>query len=182
MELNLASLKSIKQFAYQVQRSYPEIQLLINNAGVAYPSSVYVKTEDDFEIQFGVNYLGHFYLTELILDLLLKATSSRVVIVSSLVHEKGDINIDDLNNVQMNKKVNMYANSKLACVYFARELAKRQMKLNVFCCCPGWVYTGLFRHSKKWYHYFFLLPVAFFFMRTPWQVSVLSIQSDHNSW
>lgn len=169
MELNLSSLKSIKQFAYDVQKKYSEINLLINNAGVAYPKNTYVKTEDNFEIHFGVNHLGHFYLTQLLLDLLVKDTSSRIVIVSSLLHEKGEIKIDDLNNSVMNSKVNMYANSKLANVYFARELAKRQKRLKVYACCPGWVYTGLFRHSKRWY-YIFLFPIAFFFMRTPLQV------------
>lgn len=172
MELNLASLKSIKTFAYEVQRNYKVINLLINNAGVAYPKNTYVETEDNFEIHFGVNYLGHFYLTQLLLDLLLKDSSNRVIVISSLLHEKGEINVDDLNNIQKKKNINMYANSKLANVYFARELAKRQKSLKVYACCPGWVYTGLFRHSKKWYHILFL-PVAFFFMRTPWQVSFL---------
>lgn len=173
MELNLASLKSIKMFATEVKKRYPVVHLLINNAGVAYPKNTYIHTEDKFEVHFGVNYLGHFYLTEQILDLLLKDDSSRVVVVSSLLHEKGIINIDDLNNIQK-KDVNMYANSKLGCVYFARELAKRNKSLKVYTCCPGWVYTGLFRHSKRWYHFILLLPVAFFFMRTPWQVSLFS--------
>lgn len=170
MELNLASLKSVRTFAKEVRKNYPVIHLLIINAGVAYPKNVYIETEDKFEAHFGVNYLGHFYLTKELLDPLLKNSSSRVVIVSSLLHEKGIINVDDLNNVQNKMNINMYANSKLALVYFARELGKKYESLKVYTCCPGWVYTGLFRHSIRWYHYILFLPVAFFFMRTPWQV------------
>lgn len=173
MELNLASLKSVQMFAQEIHKKYHSINLLINNAGVAYPNDMYITTEDNFEIHFGVNYLGHFYLTKLLLDTLLKDSSSRVVVVTSLLHEKGQIDVDDLNNIQKKKKTSMYANSKLACAYFTRELAKRQKSLKVYACCPGWVYTGLFRHSKKWYHYIFFLPIAFFFMRTPYQVSYL---------
>lgn len=170
MELDLASLKSIKTFANEVQKKYPVIHLLINNAGAAYPNNMYIQTEDKFEIHFGVNYLGHFYLTAQLLDSLLKDCFSRVVVVSSLLHEKGIIDVDDLNNTQKKTNINSYANSKLACVYFARELAIQNKSLKVYTCCPGWVYTGLFRHSIRWYHYLFFLPVAFFFMRTPWQV------------
>lgn len=176
MELNLASLKSIKSFADEIHKKYSVIHLLVNNAGVAYPKNTYIETEDKFEIHFGVNYLGHFYLTKQLQDLLLKDSSSRVVVVSSLLHEKGVINVDDLNNIQKKRSINMYANSKLACVYFARELAKKNKSLKVYTCCPGWVYTGLFRYSIRWYHYILFLPVAFFFMRTPWQVRFTYIQ------
>lgn len=172
IQLNLESLKSIQQFAQDIQQNFPKIHLLVNNAGVAFPKNVYLQTEDSFEIHFGVNYLGHFYLTKLLLNLLLKDSFSRVIIVSSLLHEKGEIDVEDLNNSLRNKKSNMYANSKLACVYFGRELAKRHKELNVYICCPGWVYTGLFRHSKKWYYYILFFPIAFLFMRTPWQVTI----------
>ncbi|RZC36022.1 retinol dehydrogenase 11 [Asbolus verrucosus] len=169
MELDLASLKSIEQFAINVQKICPEINLLINNAGVAYPKNQMHKTQDGIEMHFGVNHLGHFYLTNLLLETLKKSRPSRVVIVSSFLHEKGKIDLENLEgNIQ---GVNLYANSKLANVYFCRELSKRVENngLNVYAVCPGWVYTSLFRHSVRWYHYILVAPIAFFFMRSPKQ-------------
>ncbi|KAG5887916.1 hypothetical protein JTB14_003013 [Gonioctena quinquepunctata] len=170
MELDLSSLQSIKHFADEIKQTYHTIHLLINNAGVSYPKSKRIETSDGFEIHFGVNHLGHFYLTNLLLDLL-SQDSSRIVVVASTLHERGEINLNDLNSSQTTKKANLYANSKLANVYFARELARRTKPRNVkvYACCPGWVYTGLFRHSVRWYHYFFIAPMAFFFMRSPKQ-------------
>ncbi|VEN63196.1 unnamed protein product [Callosobruchus maculatus] len=169
MELDLASLQSITKFSEEIKKQFPEVNILVNNAGVSFPNTKRIETEDGFEIHFGVNHLGHFYLTNLLLDVL-TAGSARVVVVSSSLHEKGEINLDDLNSLSLTKKTNLYANSKLANVYFAQELAQRTKgKINVYTCCPGWVYTNLFRHSIKWYHYFLILPVAFFFMRSPKQ-------------
>nr|XP_023022992.1 retinol dehydrogenase 11-like [Leptinotarsa decemlineata] len=168
MELDLASLKSIKHFADEVKRKYNKIHLLINNAGVSYPSKMTAQTSDGFEIHMGVNHLGHFYLTQQLLDLL--SESSRVVVVASSLHERGEINLSDLNSFAA-KKTNLYANSKLANIYFAQELARRtkKEKIKVYACCPGWVYTGLFRHYMRWFHFILVAPLAFFFMRSPKQ-------------
>ncbi|CAH1155267.1 unnamed protein product [Phaedon cochleariae] len=167
MEVNLASLKSIKNFAEEVNKNHEEINILVNNAGVSFPNSQRMLTEDKFEIHFGVNYLAHFYLTSLLLKLL-SIAPSRVIVVASSLHERGEINLSDLNHLHSTKKTNLYANSKLANVYFAQELARRieSNHVRVYACCPGWVYTGLFRHSLKWYHYILIAPVAFFFMRS----------------
>ncbi|KAJ8927877.1 hypothetical protein NQ314_019621 [Rhamnusium bicolor] len=173
MELDLASLYSIKSFADNVKKHYKEINLLINNAGVAFPNKKRVETKDGFEVHFGVNHLGHFFLTNLLMELLAASSNScsRVVIVTSSLHEKGVLNLNDLNSVRTATRYNLYANSKLANIYFAQELAKRVKSKNirVYACCPGWIYTRLFRHSFKWYHYFLVAPVAFFFMRSPKQ-------------
>lgn len=169
MELDLASLKSIKNFSDEIKKNYKQIHILINNAGVSYPSSTRLETADQFEIHFGVNYLGHFYLTNLLLDELnLSSGKSRVVVVASSLHERGEINLDNLNNEKLSNKSNLYANSKLANIYFAQELARRtkDKNINVYACCPGWVYTGLFRYTIRWYHFFVVAPVAFFFMRS----------------
>lgn len=171
MVLDLASLKSIKQFSENIKANYPHVHLLINNAGVSYPrKSPRIETEDRFEIHFAVNYLGHFYLTNLLLPIL-PEKESRVVIVSSSLHEKGKIDLHDLNRLKGIENTNLYADSKLACVYFGMELAKRTKgKTNIYTCCPGWVYTSLFRHSIKWFHYLLISPIAFFYMRSPKQV------------
>ncbi|EEZ99585.1 retinol dehydrogenase 11 [Tribolium castaneum] len=166
MEVDLASLLSIKQFASNVQKLYPEVHILVNNAGVAYPKNEKHLTKDGFEIHFGINHLGHFYLTNLLLDKLKKSTPSRIIIVTSSLHEKGTI---DLKNLESGK--NLYANSKLANAYFCKELSKRvkDTGVSVYGVCPGWVYTALFRHSIRWYHYIMVAPIAYFFMRSPKQ-------------
>lgn len=175
MELDLASIKSIKNFVEELKLTYTEIHILINNAGVSYPISAKQKTKDGFEINMGTNHLGHFLLTNLLLDQLKCAPSSRIIIVSSLLHEKGKLHLDNLNLTKLKTKSNAYANSKLANIYFCNELAKKTQGTNVKVCavCPGWVYTNLFRHNNfKWYYAILLVPVAFFFMRTPKQVMI----------
>ncbi|CAH0547621.1 unnamed protein product [Brassicogethes aeneus] len=168
MELDLASLKSVKKFATTIIKDFPNIDILVNNAGVSFPPKTRVITKDDLEVHFGVNHLGHFYLTNLLLDTL---QSSRVVIISSSLHERGKIHLNNLNSCGEMEVKNLYANSKLANIYFCRELARRTEKrgINVYACCPGWVYTKLFRHSIKWYHFITVAPIAFFFMRSPSQ-------------
>lgn len=163
-------MKSIKHFTEEVVRVYPRIHILVNNAGVAYPKGKLYKTLDGFEMHFGVNHLGHFYLTNLLLDTL-KTSSARVVILSSSLHEKGKIDFDNLNAVCVKPNENLYANSKLANVYFCQQLSERVVGsgVNVYAVCPGWVYTNLFRHSLSWYHFILVAPVAFFFMRSPKQ-------------
>lgn len=174
MKLDLASLLSIEDFAKEVNKRYPKIDILINNAGVAYPKKELHKTSDGFEIHFGVNHLGHFYLTKLLQNALKQAEHSRIIIVSSSLHEKGAIDVANLKATLTESNGKFYANSKLANVYFCREFAKRfpNNGVNTYALCPGWVYTALFRHAFKWYHYIMVAPIAFFYMKTPWQVII----------
>lgn len=79
MQLDLASFESIENFVEVVKAGFNKIDVLINNAGVVVPLNYDQKTKEGFEIHFGVNHLGHFYLTTLLLDLLKKATPSRYV-------------------------------------------------------------------------------------------------------
>ncbi|MFC6769165.1 oxidoreductase [Natrinema soli] len=122
-ECDLGDLESVRSFAAGLEDE--EIDVLINNAGVmAIPRS---ETADGFETQFGVNHLGHFALTGLVLESL--ATDgeepARVVTVSSGVHESGEIDFDDLQSEESYDKWNAYAQSKLANVPFAYELERR---------------------------------------------------------
>lgn len=166
MKLDLDSLSSIKEFSQLVKKNHSKIDILVNNAGVAYPRSQRLQTADGFEIHFGTNHLGHFYLTNLLEDLVVHA-KGRVVVVASSLHEKGKIDLKSIKNLEFEDGENLYANSKLANVYFAQELARRTKEkgIKVYALCPGWVYTGLFRHSFKWYHFILIAPVAFFYMR-----------------
>lgn len=80
MALDLASLSSIREFATQVLNNFPEIHVLINNAGVYKPLKDHGITEDGYEIHFGVNHLGHFLLTNLLIERLKENAPSRLVI------------------------------------------------------------------------------------------------------
>lgn len=77
LQLDLASFESIEKFVEIVKTGFYKIDVLINNAGVAVPLKHGLTTKEGFEINFGVNHLGHFYLTNLLLDLLKRATPSR---------------------------------------------------------------------------------------------------------
>ncbi|XP_078048610.1 retinol dehydrogenase 12 [Augochlora pura] len=173
MKLNLASFSSIRDFAAEVIQNFPQIHVLINNAGVYVPFKEHALTEDGFEIHFGVNHLGHFLLTNLLLETLKKNAPSRIVIVTSKLFEHGKIDFPSLNGekeLTIKGRMNpAYYNSKLANTYFGMELAKRikNSGTNVYMVCPGFTYTGLFRNVKRsWFHYIIFSPIAFMFLRT----------------
>lgn len=122
--------------------------MLINNAGIY--QCPYTKTEDGFEMQFGVNHLGHFLLTNLLLDLLRQSAPSRIVVVSSKLYKYGEINFDDLNSEQSYDKAFAYARSKLANLLFTYELAQQLQDtgVTVNALTPGIVRTNLGRHVR----------------------------------
>jgi len=123
LDLDLASLQSIADFAVELRQRFERIDVLCNNAGVmALP---YRQTVDGFELQFGTNHLGHFALTGRVLPLLLAAPGARVVTVSSLYHRMGKIRWDDLGWQQGYRKWPAYCMSKLANLLFAYELERR---------------------------------------------------------
>ncbi|XP_029952163.1 retinol dehydrogenase 13-like [Salarias fasciatus] len=144
--LDLASLQSVREMAKDILASEERLDVLINNAGIM--SCPQWKTEDGFEMQFGVNHLGHFLLTNCLLDLLKKSAPSRIVNVSSLAHERGQIYFDDINQEKDYKPRKSYAQSKLANVLFTRELAKKLQGTGVttYSLHPGVIRTELGRH------------------------------------
>lgn len=173
MELDLASFLSIRKFANEVLKNFSQIHVLINNAGVYAPLKDHALTKDGLEIHFGVNHLGHFLLTNLLLDRLKQSVPSRIVVVTSKLLESGVIDFSNLNGekgLPVKGRMNPgYCNSKLANAYFAAELAKRTENtgLNVYMVCPGFTYTGLFRNVKRsFFHYIIFSPVALMFLRT----------------
>lgn len=120
MELNLANLASISTFAETFKSQFNRLDVLMNNAGVmATPES---KTDDGFELQFGTNHLGHFALTGQLLDVLLTTPDSRVVNVSSLAAENGEMHFDDLMFEQDYHRFDAYGQSKLANLLFTLGL------------------------------------------------------------
>jgi NAD(P)-dependent dehydrogenase (short-subunit alcohol dehydrogenase family) len=124
VELDMASLRSIRAFATAFVGSGAVLDLLINNAGVmALPKREV--TEDGFERQFGTNHLGHFALTGLLLPALEKAPAARVVTVASLAHRNGKIDFANLQSEKSYKPWDAYGESKLANILFAKELDRR---------------------------------------------------------
>ncbi|XP_072364904.1 retinol dehydrogenase 12-like [Scyliorhinus torazame] len=144
--LDLADTKSIREFAQQVHEEYQQLHILINNAGVM--MCPYSKTADGFELQFGVNHLGHFLLTYLLIDLIKQSAPSRIINVSSTAHKMGSIQFDDLNSEKSYNSVKAYAQSKLANIMFTTELAQKLKGTGVvvFSLHPGVVRTNLARH------------------------------------
>ncbi|KAJ8417353.1 hypothetical protein AAFF_G00285800 [Aldrovandia affinis] len=144
--LDLASLQSVRDLAKDIQETEERLDILINNAGIMMCPKW--QTEDGFEMQFGVNHLGHFLLTNCLLDLLKKSAPSRIVNVSSLAHEKGKIDFDDINLDQHYDPQKSYRQSKLANVLFTRELAARLEGTGVtaYSLHPGVIRTELGRH------------------------------------
>lgn len=133
----------MKVFLFQEE---PRLDVLINNAGVY--QCPYSRTEDGFEMQFGVNHLGHFLLTHLLLDLLRRSAPSRIVVVSSKLYKRGEINFDDLNSERGYDGAAAYGRSKLANLLFTLELGRRleDTGVTVNALTPGIVRTELGRH------------------------------------
>jgi NAD(P)-dependent dehydrogenase (short-subunit alcohol dehydrogenase family) len=123
-QLDLASLASIRQFSEQLLADGVELDGLMNNAGLM--ALDYSRTEDGFETQIGVNHLGHFALTGLLLPSLTKRPNSRIVNVSSMGHIPGKIHLDDLMcDRRRYSRWGAYFQSKLANILFTNELERR---------------------------------------------------------
>jgi NAD(P)-dependent dehydrogenase (short-subunit alcohol dehydrogenase family) len=121
MQLDLASLESVRSFAAAFTARFSRLDVLVENAGVM--TQRRQLTTDGLEMNFGVNHVGHFLLTELLLPLLTASAPSRIVVVSSNMHSSGRIDFDDL---AMEKSWSgSYPRSKLANMLFVRALAKR---------------------------------------------------------
>lgn len=154
--LDLADLDTVRDFANRMNKKLQRLDLLINNAGIM--MCPLWRTKQGFEMQFGTNHLGHFLLTNLLLDLIKKTNKSRILNVSSLAHTFCDINWTDINWEKSYSPVKAYGQSKLANVLFTNELAKRlrDTSVAVFSLHPGSVRTELLRYSGE--GLFFLVP------------------------
>lgn len=143
LALDLADLGSVRSFAEAFSQEHDKLDLLVNNAGVMFlPRST---TADGFEMHLGVNHLGHFALTGLLLDQLLAADNPRVVTVSSMQHRVGWLDFGDLMWSQSYNKLFAYGRSKLANLLFAYELQRRGAPhgLTSTACHPGYADTRL---------------------------------------
>ena len=161
MVLDLADHNSVKAFAAAFSKDYDKLDLLVNNAGI-----MNVPTRkppaDGNEAQFGTNHVGHFSLTGLLLPSLKKAAAPRVVCLSSVFHDvamgkKGVVDFDDVNfERRAYHGWTAYAQSKLANLLFAQELARRHPEVTAVSAHPGFVESNLMK-----------MPAVALFLMTP---------------
>jgi NAD(P)-dependent dehydrogenase (short-subunit alcohol dehydrogenase family) len=160
VRLDLASLASVHEAADEIGSAYGPIDLLVNNAGVM--MTPFGRTADGFELQLGVNHLGHFALTGLLLGRMLHREGStlipqahpRVVTVSSNGHKSGRIDFDDLQSERRYRRMAAYYQSKLANLMFTYELQRRlaaaQARTQALAAHPGKARTELTRYLPGW--------------------------------
>jgi len=143
MLADMSSMRSVRQLASEFRRKYDRLQVLVNNAGLfMFTRST---TGDRLETTFEVDYLSHFLLTGLLIDLLKASAPSRLVEVSSVAHYNGHIDFDDLQGEKGYGGWKAYSQAKLAQVLFTYELARRLKGTGVTANClhPGAVATNI---------------------------------------
>jgi NAD(P)-dependent dehydrogenase (short-subunit alcohol dehydrogenase family) len=160
--LDLASQARIRDFVGAFEEKFQRLDVLVNNAAV-FPTKRAI-TPDGLEMQFGVNHLGPFLLTNLLLPRLLSSAPSRVVVVSSTVHYGKVLDFDDLQSERKYESMGVYGRSKLANILFVRALAKRLegKQVTVNALHPGVIATELIRDM--------MLPIRFLaglFLKSP---------------
>ncbi|KAG7259332.1 hypothetical protein CRUP_000670 [Coryphaenoides rupestris] len=169
IHLDLGSLRSVRCFAESFLQTEKRLDLLINNAGLV----AHGRTEDGFGIELGVNHLGHFLLTNLLLPRLQEGEGGRVVTLSSIAYRWGHIDFElsvlqallkrkDLGTGRFSWQFfHAYCNSKLCNVLFTLHLAKRLQGSRVTCYSvhPGVVRTELSRNVGLWQKVF-IEPIA----------------------
>lgn len=166
MQLDLSDFASVRRFAAQLQTLHPRFDCLINNAGLAVQTSQ--TAPGGVELTWATNHLGHFLLTRQ-LDAAIRAHGTRVVIVSSALHQRGHIDFDNLGGfteAPLNRGRNPYYNdSKLANFYMGREMYRKGYDVHVL--CPGLCHTDFFRdYEPRWYHYVLFAPVVWLMLRS----------------
>ena len=150
LALDLRDLGSVRACAKAVLAAYPRIDVLLNNAGV-FPPSLRV-TKDGFEEQIGVNHLGHFLLTNLLLERLSQSAPARVVTVASMMHAGGKVDFASFRAPATYNAMAAYRQSKLANILFANELARRvgPERVTSNSLHPGGVATEIARDAAWW--------------------------------
>ncbi len=158
--MDLSDLESVKTFAKNFtipSNKYARLDVLINNAGVLIYSGK--KNKAGVELQFATNHLGHFLLTNLLLEKIPDNSASRIVALSSLAHKGAKIHFEDLNCEKTDDKEAAYGQSKLANLMFADELNRRLKKANkkiiALAVHPGGSDSGLFDEMSRLRYYTF---------------------------
>eukprot|EP01091_Cochliopodium_minus_P010868 TRINITY_DN297_c0_g1_i3.p1 TRINITY_DN297_c0_g1~~TRINITY_DN297_c0_g1_i3.p1 ORF type:complete len:264 (-),score=80.19 TRINITY_DN297_c0_g1_i3:28-819(-) len=169
MELDLSSLKSVKQFTEKIKKKYTKIDVLINNAGVMRVMGEKRNTTDGLEEMMGVNHVAHFLLTQELLELIKKSKSPRIINVSALAHIHAiPGEFFDLNALKSYENWPQYGKSKLANILFSLELQKRLKNTNVcvYSLHPGIIQTDLVRDLPSWFKVIFRISSSLFLKNT----------------
>ncbi|RZF33440.1 hypothetical protein LSTR_LSTR014447 [Laodelphax striatellus] len=177
LKLDMTSFESIKEFADNVLKECQRIQILVNNAGIMFPP--YTETVDGYESQWGVNFMGHYYLTHLLLERMKQTAVDgldrvRIINVSSCAHFAVDsIKFHEFNKKNLYIPSEAYATSKLAQVIFTQnlddELKADCSTVEVFAVHPGIVDTDIFNGT--------LLKILF-----PWLIKLLFKTPEQGSY
>lgn len=163
MQLDLGDLESVKNFASAFKLGYKKLDVLLNNAGIM--MTPYFTTKDGFEAQLGTNHLGHFALTGLLMDLILKTQGARIVNVSSGAHKNGEMDFSNLlfENGKGYKPMKAYGRSKLSNLLFTYELQRKleaEKKDTIAVAAhPGVAMTNLARHLEGKFLFKILTPL-----------------------
>ncbi len=165
IKLDLASFNSIESFADEFLQKYARLDILINNAGAICDTRRY--TEQGFEMTMGVNYIGPYYLTELLLPLLYKAKSARIVNVSSIVGIHSTMHEQVLDFYDLKPGLYVYTASKFAQVLYTIEMAKILSGSNVTVNAlhPGIYGTNIWSGERPLIRY--TQPFMKFFLPSP---------------
>ncbi|XP_043485265.1 retinol dehydrogenase 13-like [Leptopilina heterotoma] len=166
---DLASQESIRKFVKRFKKEFKDLHVLINNAAVM--NCPKAKTKDGIEMQLGVNYIGHFLLTNLLIDRLIESAPSRIINVTSAAYSRGKIKIDDFNSDKNYDPDEAYRQSKLANVIFTLELAKKLKGtgVTVNAVYPGSSDTEINRHLSYHSSYIssvFVKPFTWIFIQS----------------
>jgi len=142
MVADLSSQDSVRELAHDFKSRYKRLNVLVNNAGIFLPKRIV--TVDGLEATFATNHLGHFLLTNLLLDLLKASSPSRIINLTSSAHRGTEIDFEDLQGEKRYSGYHAYSQSKLANVLFTYQLAKMLNGTGVTANClhPGVVRTG----------------------------------------
>lgn len=146
---DLSSQQDIRDLASRFQEQYDRLDVLVNNAGGTFVQRLV--TTDGMEMNFGLNHLGYFLLTHLLLDTLKSSAPARIINVASSAHQEGTINFDDLQSENGYSRSAAYAQSKLANILFTYELARHLEGSGVTANCvhPGVVDTNFGGPGRK---------------------------------
>lgn len=168
--LDLGDLSKVENFVKAYKEKYNTLDILINNAGVM--TTPYMTTTDGFEFQNGINHLGHFALTAQLFDLLKTTKDSRVVIISSIAHKGGEINLENymFEDETAYTPMKSYRQSKLSNIIFMYELNRRMkdkdLDIKVVAAHPGVSRTELARYMLKGIKAVLAFPLLYLFTQS----------------
>ena len=163
--IDLADLISVRKAAEDIKAKYDHIDVMINNAGGYFTERK--TSKDGYECTFAMNHLGHFLLTNLLLDELKAAVNARLINLSSDIHKKGHIIFDDLMTEKKYKGFGVYSHAKLANILFTKELSRRlhDTDITVNTLHPGIVRTNFTADSGRFIR--FMMTIMGSLLKSP---------------